>query len=230
MAQSLQIQPMPEFCPDTDIGASLASRWKTWLAEFEMFLTASGGKSSKIKKRALRDPKYDLAAMLLDGRRDEINKYQSKDIETQESLHAEANKITKTRETSVPATQTRRKSSCWNCGRNFPHRGPYPAKGKTCNTCGQENHFSKVCKGKHTKPLIHTAQPNWRKGKKAVHPLNLTERSASNSSDSDGYLYAMRPKSKSKTPKAFITVHGHKFEITTRKEKVKRNKDPFEYV
>jgi hypothetical protein len=42
MANSLPIQPMPEFCPDADIGASLAARWKTWLTEFEMFLTASG--------------------------------------------------------------------------------------------------------------------------------------------------------------------------------------------
>eukprot|EP00794_Sanderia_malayensis_P013141 gene13141-biopygen10474 len=44
--------------------------------------------------------------------------------------------------------------------------------------------------------------------------LTISEQSDSNSSDSDGYLYAMRPKSKSKTPKAFITVDGHKFEIT----------------
>eukprot|EP00794_Sanderia_malayensis_P014472 gene14472-biopygen11586 len=122
---------MPEFCRDADIGASLASRWKTWLAEFEMFLTASGITNKKQQR-----------ALLL---------YQA---------------------------------------------------------------GARVCKGNHTKPLVNTAQPNWRKGKKAVHPLNLTERSDSNSSDSDGYLYALRPKSKSKTPKAFITVHGHKFEVT----------------
>ena len=30
-----------------------------------------GGSSSRIRKRALRDPTYNLAAMLLDGRRDE---------------------------------------------------------------------------------------------------------------------------------------------------------------
>ena len=52
MAQSLQIQPMPEFSPDADIGASLASRWKTWLTEFEMFLTASGITEKK-RQRAL---------------------------------------------------------------------------------------------------------------------------------------------------------------------------------
>eukprot|EP00112_Aurelia_sp_Birch-Aquarium-sp1_P000332 Seg1028.3 transcript_id=Seg1028.3/GoldUCD/mRNA.D3Y31 product="hypothetical protein" protein_id=Seg1028.3/GoldUCD/D3Y31 len=37
-----------------------------------------GGSSSRIRKQALRDPKYDLKAILLDGRRDEISKFQSK--------------------------------------------------------------------------------------------------------------------------------------------------------
>ena len=315
MANSLPIQPMPEFSPDADIGASLASRWKTWLTEFEMFLTASGitdtkrqralllyqagarvgeifnqladtgedkgydtaktklseffepqknrryevycfrqatqetaetldqfhtrlrtlskncefkeldfeieqqiiigGKSSKIRKRALRDPKYDLAAMLLDGRRDEISKYQSKDIESKETPHAEeANQITKKREPSVPA-QTRPKSSCWNCGGLFPHRGQCPAKGKTCNNCGQENHFSKVCKEKRQKGQTHNAKPTFRRGKKPVQPLSRAESSSdSESSDSDDYVYAVGTKSKSTTPKAFITVQGHKFPIT----------------
>ena len=314
MANSLPIQPMPEFSPDADIGASLASRWKTWLTEFEMFQTASGitdakrqralllyqagarvreifnqladtgedkdyetaknklteffepqknrryevycfrqaaqeptetldqfhtrlrtlskncefkelefeieqqiiigGKSSKIRKRALRDPKYDLAAMLLDGRRDEISKYQSKDIEAKESPHVEeAKKLTKKRETNVQA-QTRPKSSCWNCGGTFPHRGQCPAKGKTCNNCGQENHFSKVCKEKRQKAQPNNANPKFRKSKKAVQPIHLAESSDSESSDSGDYLYAMASKSQSKTPKAFITVQGHKFPIT----------------
>ena len=52
MGNSLPIQPMPEFSPDADIGASLASRWKTWLTELEMFPTASGITDTK-RKRAL---------------------------------------------------------------------------------------------------------------------------------------------------------------------------------
>ena len=40
------------------------------------------GLSSRIRKNALKDPKYDLTAMLLDGRRDEQSKYQSKVIES----------------------------------------------------------------------------------------------------------------------------------------------------
>ena len=34
-----------------------------------------GGNSTKIRRRALRDPTFDLKAMLLEGRRDEQSKY-----------------------------------------------------------------------------------------------------------------------------------------------------------
>ena len=43
---------MPEFNPDAELGASLATRWNTWLADFEMFLLASGITDEK-RKRAL---------------------------------------------------------------------------------------------------------------------------------------------------------------------------------
>ena len=45
-----------------------------------------GGSSSRIRKRALRDPTYNLAAMLLDGRRDESSTYQARKIEEKEPL------------------------------------------------------------------------------------------------------------------------------------------------
>eukprot|EP00112_Aurelia_sp_Birch-Aquarium-sp1_P010543 Seg2247.1 transcript_id=Seg2247.1/GoldUCD/mRNA.D3Y31 product="hypothetical protein" protein_id=Seg2247.1/GoldUCD/D3Y31 len=53
-----------------------------------------GGSSSRIRKQALRDPKYDLKAMLLDGRRDEISKFQSKEIEGKPGCRKEANQTT----------------------------------------------------------------------------------------------------------------------------------------
>lgn len=35
---------------------------------------------------------------------------------------------------------------CSHCGGSWPHLNrPYPAKGKTCNTCGKNNHFASVC-------------------------------------------------------------------------------------
>ena len=42
MAQGFHILPVPEFQPDAEVGSSLASKWWTWLADFKMFVTASG--------------------------------------------------------------------------------------------------------------------------------------------------------------------------------------------
>ena len=52
MAQSVAIQPMPVFHPEAEVGASLATRWKNWIADFDMFIIASGITDPK-RKRAL---------------------------------------------------------------------------------------------------------------------------------------------------------------------------------
>ena len=52
MAQSVSVQPMPEFNPDADVGASVATRWTTWLSDFEMFPLAIGITDTK-RQRAL---------------------------------------------------------------------------------------------------------------------------------------------------------------------------------
>ena len=49
---SVSIQPLPEFNPDSEVGASLATRWTNWLDDFEMFILASGITDEK-RKRAL---------------------------------------------------------------------------------------------------------------------------------------------------------------------------------
>ena len=83
-----------------------------------------GGNSSKIRKRSLRDPTFDLKAMLLEGRRDEQSTYQAKQIESKEAIDGETNKLEQKSSNSA---------TCRNCGRNYPHTGACPAKGKTCN-------------------------------------------------------------------------------------------------
>ena len=50
----------------------------------------------------------------------------------------------------------------------YPHHGPCPANGKTCNVCGKRNHFAKVCRtmkktnsqGKHFPhvPILHLTE------------------------------------------------------------------------
>ena len=90
------------------------------------------GTSTRIRKQALRDPSYDLKAMLLDGRRDEISKFQSAEIEGKEHM-------------SKLSTKPK---SCQNCGGPNPHLNACPAKGKECHNCGKMNHFAKFCRGK----------------------------------------------------------------------------------
>ena len=191
--QSVSIQPLPEFSPDAEIGASLAAKWRLWIEDFDMFILASGiidlkrkralllyqagqrvreifrqlpdtgtetdydiaktklqeyfkpqqnrryavyrfrqakqethetldqfhtrlrslaqtcnfpdvdfeieqqiitaGTSSRIRKRALRDPTYDLKAILLEGRRAEQSAYQAREIESQQPTQDDLHKI-----------------------------------------------------------------------------------------------------------------------------------------
>ena len=70
---------------------------------------------------------------LLDGRRDEISKFQTKQIEAKDNTpDLQANKI---------------EAKCHNCGGKYPHSSACPAKGKDCHNCGKMNHFAKFCKG-----------------------------------------------------------------------------------
>ena len=52
-----------------------------------------GGRSLKIRKRALRDSTFDLKAMLIEGRRDEQSTFQTKEIESKETKDGETNKL-----------------------------------------------------------------------------------------------------------------------------------------
>ena len=254
MAQSVPVQPMPEFNPDAEVGASVATRWTTWLSDFEMFLLASGitdtkrqralllytagprvreifkqipnngdennfntakeklteyfqpqtnrryevyrfrqtkqnqggsldqfhtrlrtlaqncefaednlhfeieqqilvgDTSSRIRKRALRDPKYTLKDMLVDGRRDEISTYQSREIESTGHSDAQTHQIRPRQKQDNFNTKP-----CRNCGGTFPHKDfPCPAKGKECNLCKKPNHFASVCRSS-VKPKQHNS-------------------------------------------------------------------------
>ena len=50
--QSVNINPMAEFCPDAKVGTSIAIRWNNWQSDFDMYLTASGITDTK-RQRAL---------------------------------------------------------------------------------------------------------------------------------------------------------------------------------
>ena len=52
MATAPLVNPMPPFDPDSEIGANIGPKWKVWLEDFEMYITANGITDKK-KKRAL---------------------------------------------------------------------------------------------------------------------------------------------------------------------------------
>ena len=160
-----------------------------------------GGNSSKIRKRALHDPTFDLKAMLLEGRRDEQSTYQAKQIESTEVIDGETNKLEKNSSNSA---------TCRNCGRNHPHMGACPAKGKTCNNCGKPNHFASVCRGKQIQPRVPRNQA-YKSSKKHKSKNLKTLDTESNSSDDD-YLYTMTHQ---KTiTRSMLQWRGAKFKIT----------------
>ena len=300
MAQSVSLKPVPEFRPDTEVGASLATRWRNWLADFEMFLVASGvtdatrkralllyqagsrvreifkqfsdagteadydtaknkltryfepqknrryevyrfrqanqekqetldqfhtrlrtiaqtcefhdsdfeieeqiiigGTSSRIRKRALRDPSFDLKDMLLEGRRDERSAFQAKEIESKDKIFAETNNL-----------NTQRSLKCFSCGGSYPHVGLCPAKGKECKNCKKQNHFASVCRDKNSTSKPKSVRKNNRK-QKAVRSLNNRPVENLSSSEED-YLYAVN-KANSKSPKIHITVCDIAFQAT----------------
>ena len=60
---------------------------------------------------------------------------------------------------------------CFNCGREWPHAdGVCPAKGKTCNYCGKDNHFKIKCKKKDTDQKNKGGHKKEERSQKKDHP------------------------------------------------------------
>jgi hypothetical protein len=154
------------------------------------------GISSRIRKKALREPDYDLKQILLDGRRAEQSEFQARDIESKD-------------EKSDNIQQVREKT-CHYCGGTYPHKGPCPAK--ECRKCGKSNHFAKVCRGKQqpaSKSPYTRRKHKQRQDKKPIHPIHQAE---SDSDSTEDYLYTVHTPKKSPTVR--VTVNKHCFDAT----------------
>jgi len=92
--------------------------------------------SKKLRLKALQDSP-NLEQLLVIGRSMEMAEQQAKAMVTEE-----INKI----KTKKPRDKSQ---LCWFCGKEYPHKGACPAKGKSCNNCGKPNHFEKVCRQKN---------------------------------------------------------------------------------
>ena len=187
-----RLRTMAETCEFTDI-------------EFEIEeQIIIGGRSSKIRKRALRDPTFDLKAMLIEGRRDEQSTFQTKEIESKETKGGETNRLAQQHGNNI----SNYKSTCKNCGREFPHKGACPARGKKCNNCGKPNHFATVCRAKQDPIRIpRKTRKNKQHGHKNIRTLDTEQ----NSSSDEEYLYTVTDAKPDN--KVNVTVGGSKFKI-----------------
>ena len=157
--------------------------------DFEIKLQIVGnGKSSRLRKKELREPEIKLQDMIIEGRTSETSSSQASGMETKSTEELQVNMVQKGSIT------------CYNCGFRYPHSDnrPCPAKDQNCNKYGVKGHFARVCKQKEdvsykrserrtnaeTKP-----RPKSIKGRKHVHAVALQE-NTDDSSDSE-YAYAV---------------------------------------
>ena len=111
---------------------SLSARCEFADAEFEILLQiVLCGSASRLRKQALRDPKLTLKDILVIGRQFERSKQQTTEIEDslkQENNQSDDSALYAVRDTRNPAKKTHGKSTCRNCGGEWPHKnGQCPA-------------------------------------------------------------------------------------------------------
>ena len=174
----------------------------------------TNGTSSRLRKKALQDPKYSLANMLLDGRKYETSSAQAVGIEEQFKTRENIN-------ATAMATPTEKK--CYYCGFKYPHDNqPCPAKSAICNHCGIKGHFAKVCRtrGKSFASKGQTQsftspdkrrQSRWDENKQRKQQAKAVGISQSEpnteSSEEEDYVYTVSQETREKTH-ATVKING----------------------
>ena len=299
------VSPIPPFNPDDEVGGNQAIRWRTWLADFKMFLAASnitnktrqralllyqagprvreifrqfpdpgtdddvakaeelltayfepqmnrlyevykfrqakqgasetidqfhtrlhslakncefsdvnfeimvqiviGRKSSRVRKQALRDPKYSLKDLMLDARREETSKVQAAEIEG--NLDGQALNAFNTK--TPPGKNNK---TCFNCGGDFPHKErPCPAKNKTCAKCGKQNHFAKQCRSGN---LNTRRSQKPQESRRELRPVRQSDEESRSNSDSESTEYCYAVDNKQKHPQSYVSINGQRIKMT----------------
>ena len=197
---------------------TLAQHCDFYNTDFEIKMQlVCNGTSSKLRRKALRDPTYKLEDMLIDGRKAEVSSAQASGME--ETFQA------------LQITDAGTRHSCYTCGLSFPHKGkPCPAKQAICSNCGMRGHFAKLCrKPKSAPPKPHHswtprhnqkhanfhAKKGFRKIQNARQISNSPENDSSSSDDE--YAYALDKKRTHSTHKTFLRLNDSnvKFLIDT---------------
>ena len=182
--------------------------------EIKMQLVCNGT-SSRLRRKALRDPNYKLEDMLIDGRKTEVSSAQASGME--ETFQA------------LQIKEVSTKNSCYKCGFSFPHKGkPCPAKQAICSNCGVKGHFAKMCRKPKGSPKKHHSwmpsqaqtprKPHDKTESRTTHKAHQISNSPGNESSSsdDEYTYALG-KERTSTHKIFLRLNDSnvKFLIDT---------------
>ena len=170
--------------------------------DFEILVQiVTHGKSTHLRKYALKDPKIKLKDVLLAGRQEEVSKFQAATIEGRDSSAPRETEVSFVKNTRNPRNKSRKNGkTCKKCGREWPHKnGECPAQGQTCRKCNKQNHFAAQCRSKSTITGKSTQ----------VRPLDA------NNSDSDdsNYCYAVET-NRTKHPTVNLTMNGQKVKFT----------------
>ncbi|CAC5394862.1 unnamed protein product [Mytilus coruscus] len=105
--------------------------------------------------------------------------------------------------------KVKKKTTCRNCGGDFPHANKCPAFGKSCNSCKKMNHFAAVCRSKRNGTNTY---------KRKVNKVeNYEYDDAHDSSSDDGYIFGLRENTVNKVqkgqPKINVKINNSNVDI-----------------
>ena len=86
---------------------------------------------------------------------------------------------------SLRKSKSKSSRKCFNCGGRYPHQGHCPATSKTCNECGERDHFARCCPKRKREKHVSTVQPR----------------------EEDGFLFMVKVTKDDNVPIAEITVN-----------------------
>ena len=171
--------------------------------------------SKSLRRYALREEKLTLELLLNKARALEVSESQATGMEQtldhSEKTVEQANFVKGNRNSSPkkPFHVRRSPGKCKHCGYTWPHtKSPCPAKGKQCNACGKDNHFSSVCRSKGTtqrsKGRVNRVTDTASTQETQATPATNEKESSSD----DEYLFTLgNEASNSATPKTIVKIN-----------------------
>lgn len=184
-----------------------------------------GCSSSRFRRMALKDYKLTLQELLDTGRALEMSETHARGMETMQSqkenpVHAiQSRKTSRQFKKGKAANEKQNHDSCYNCGGQFPHDGGQmscPARGKTCRTCGKNNHFEKVCRSRNKETGNHSGSapqlPAPQRQKTRVYQIETedgyTQKDESQSDSDDEYVYIVCSLQRPTQPHTQVTIQN----------------------